>query len=87
MSSLSNAERSAILDKEIRAYVKQGYRVISRTDSTVQLVKPKKFSLIIAIICLLLAVLPFILYVLIYMASSDQTIYLEVNERGKVTRR
>lgn len=84
--ALTTEQRSEILDKEIRGYVKSGFRVISRTDTTAQLVKPKKFSLLIAVICLLLAVFPFIIYLLWYMAAKDKTIYIEVDPNGKIKR-
>ena len=68
----------------IQSYVKQGYIVMSQTDTSAQLVKRKKFSFLIAIIALCLAVFPFILYVLWYMAAKDETLYLVVEANGKV---
>lgn len=41
---LSREARSGILEKEVRKYVRRGYRVTSRTDTTVQLEKPEKFG-------------------------------------------
>jgi len=41
---LSREDRSDILEKEVRKYVRRGYRVTSRTDTTVQLIKPKKWG-------------------------------------------
>ena len=41
---LSREDRSGILEKEVRKYVRRGYRVTSRTDTTVQLEKPEKFG-------------------------------------------
>ena len=41
---LSLEERSAILDVAVMKYVRIGYEVRSRTQTTVQLVKPKEFS-------------------------------------------
>ena len=41
---LSPEDRSDSLEKEVRKYVRRGYRVTSRTDTTVQLVKPEKFG-------------------------------------------
>lgn len=79
-------QRTAILDKEVKSYVKQGYRVLSQTPTSAQLVKPKKFNLLIALICLILAVLPFVLYLLWYLAAKDSTVYLTVDEQGKVKR-
>ena len=41
---LSRENRSDILEKEVRKYVRRGYRVTSRTATTVQLERPKKFG-------------------------------------------
>jgi len=84
---LSTEDRAAVLEREVQNYVKRGFRVMSRTDTTAQLVKPKHFSLIIALICFLLAVFPFILYLLIYMASKDETVYISVDDKGKISRK
>ncbi len=40
----SREDRSGILEREVTKYVKRGYRVISRTDTTVQLARPEKFG-------------------------------------------
>jgi hypothetical protein len=79
--------RRAILQREVERYVGQGYRVVSQTDTTAQLVRPKHFSCLIATICLLLAVLPFVLYLLIYMGSRDSQVYLSVDDSGRLHRR
>lgn len=71
------------LNTIIQAYVGQGYRVTSQTETTAQLVKPKQFSCGLAIVLLLLAVLPFILYVIVYAASKDQTRFIVVLPDGK----
>ena len=41
---LSSEDRSGILEKEGRKYVRRGYRATNRTDTTVQLEKPEKFG-------------------------------------------
>ena len=41
---LSGEDRSGVLEREVRKYVRRGYRVTSRTDTTVQLEKPEKFG-------------------------------------------
>lgn len=79
--------RRNILDKEIQSYVRKGYRVLSQTDTSAQLVKPKKFNLLIAVILLICMVLPFIIYLLMYMAAKDKTVYITVDPQGRVQRR
>jgi len=78
---LTIENRREILQHEINSYVKKGYRVISQTDTTAQLVKPKKFSLFWAIIGIL------IIYLLWYLAKRDKQIYIEVTLTGKVITR
>ena len=77
---LSIEERSEILGREINRYVRQGYRVVSRTDTTAQLVKPKEFSLFWAIIGFLF------LYLLYYLSKKDETLYLEVLPNGQIAK-
>lgn len=80
-------QRRAILDREIQSYVRKGYRVLSQTDTSAQLVKPKKFSLILAVLLLILMVLPFVIYLLMYVAAKDKTVYISIDSDGKVSRR
>ena len=40
----SSEDHSGILEREVTKYIRRGYRVISRTDTTVQLAKPEKFG-------------------------------------------
>lgn len=77
----------AILQAEVSRYVQKGYRVTSQTSRTAQLVKPKKFSVIWAIIWFVLAVLPFIVYLIYYAGKRDQQVYLTVDEQGQITRK
>lgn len=79
-------QRTAILDKEVQSYVKQGYRVLSQTPTSAQLVKPKKFSFLVFIILLILMVLPALLYVLWFAVKKDESVYLTVDDRGKIKR-
>jgi uncharacterized membrane protein len=87
MEGLPIEERREILQAEIRKYVKRGFRVISQTDTTAQLLKPKKLSLFWAIFWFLMLFIPFVIYLLIYMARKDEQVWLEVDPDGKVNRR
>ena len=79
-------ERRAILDKEIRKYVKRGYKVASRTDTSVQLVKPKKFSFLWALLWFLVFGIGLVVYLIYYWAKKDDQLYLEVDDKGKIKR-
>ena len=65
-------ERSAILDAVVMKYARIGYEVRSRTQTTVQLVKPKKFSFIWALVWFLLFGIGLIIYLLYYWASASR---------------
>ena len=80
------ASREALLDREVQKYVRWGYRVVSRTPTTAQLVRPKRFSLILALLGLCLAVVGLVVYVLLYMAARDSQVYLTVDINGKIHR-
>lgn len=87
MPDLPLEARRAILEREIASYIKKGYRVLSQTDTSAQLLKPKRFSLLLAVLLLILMVLPFVIYLLMYLAARDKTVYISVDSQGKVTRR
>ena len=91
-SILPIERRKAILDTETTKYVSRGFRVIARSDTTAQLLKPKQFNLLFALISVVLFVLVapvfiFILYVLYYvLVQKDETVYLQVDESGSIIR-
>lgn len=72
------------LQKEIQRYVKQGYQVISQTSTSAQLVKPKKFSCLIASLSFLLVGIGLIFYLFWYASQKDTILYLQVDESGRV---
>jgi hypothetical protein len=83
---MDESARAAILDKEVQKYIWRGYRVVSRTPTTAQLVKPKQFSIILAILGLIIAVVGLVIYLIIYMAMRDSQVYLTVDENGRIHR-
>jgi hypothetical protein len=80
----SEAQRSAILDEHIANYVRQGYQVAARTPTTCQLIKQKRFNLLIAIILFCLAIFPFVIYMLFYVNKKGGSVYLQVDAGGVV---
>jgi len=84
-SKLSLSERTEKLTREIVKYTNQGYRVVSRTDTSVQLVKPKEpFNFLIALVGLLIVIVGLLIYIIYYFSKSDDAVYLVVSETGKV---
>ncbi len=82
---LSLEARSEILNREIENYVRRGYRVLSRTDTTAQLVKPKVFSCLWFLLWALLLV-GWIFYIAWYLSKRDETVHLEVTPTGRIRR-
>ncbi len=79
------------LDEEIRRRVKQGFQVRNRTTNppTVQMVKPKqptawKVHVVLSILTLGLWLLVWIPWVLITPSRREKSIYLEVDNGGRV---
>ncbi len=52
------------LDPVIAYYVSKGYRVISQTETSAQLVKSKKFSFFWGVFWFLIFIVPFVIYLL-----------------------
>jgi hypothetical protein len=85
VQQLSIQEQSAILDEEVRKYVHRDYRVESRSATTAQMVKPKKFSFFWAFVWFLLFGVGVLIYLFYYYAKKDETAYIEVDGQGKIS--
>jgi hypothetical protein len=77
----------ATLDAKVRRYVRKGYIVQSQTDTSAQLVKPKKFSFLWAFAWFMCFGGGLLVYLLYYWAKRDHTVYLstvtsDVKRRG-----
>ena len=74
----------APLQEHIGWYVRQGYHVVSQTETAAQLVKSKRFSFVWALGWFLLFGIGLIVYLLYYAAKKDKAIYLTVQADGTV---
>ena len=81
---LSIEQRKDILQREIAKYARKGFQVVSQTDTTAQLIKPKSFSCLLAVLLLLIVLLPLVIYLIYYASKIDEAVYLEVDARGGV---
>jgi hypothetical protein len=81
---VSEAERSRALEEEIAQYMHDGFFVKQRSATTAQLVRPKKFSFIWALLWFLLFGIGIIVYLIYYAAKQDEGRYLEVDEYGAI---
>jgi hypothetical protein len=66
------------LTRAIQKYVKAGYRVVSQTPTSAQLVRPRRFSCLAATLWTLLFGIGLIFYLFYYLGKKEDTIYLQV---------
>jgi hypothetical protein len=83
-SPVSEEERSRRLEEELQQYARDGFFVQNRTATTAQLIKPKKFSFIWALLWFLVFGIGILVYLLYYAAKQDEGRYVEVDEYGAV---
>jgi len=67
----------ADLHEAIAFYHSKGYRVISQTPSSAQLVKKKKLNFILSVFLFLFFIVPFIIYLLWYASQKEQLVHLQ----------
>jgi uncharacterized membrane protein YvbJ len=82
---ISEAARSRLLEEAIERFVLRGFFVRLRTSTSAQLVKPKKFSLVWAILWFLLFGVGLLIYVFYYLSKKDEGVYLQVDDYGNIT--
>lgn len=85
--TLTIDQRRDALQREINGYLRRGFRVVSQTDTSAQLTKPKSFSFLWAIIWFLALGVGLIVYILYYMAKKDENVYLTIDETGRIQKR
>lgn len=66
------------LQRFIADFIRQGYQLTTQTETSAQLVKKKKFSFWIGLVTFILAVLPFVIYLLIYLSRPDDVVHLQL---------
>ena len=82
---IPEAERSRLLEEAIGRYVSWGFHVRLRTPTSAQLVKPKQFSFVWALLWFLLFGVGLLVYVFYYAAKKDVGVYLHVDDHGNTT--
>lgn len=82
---LNERGRNEILVQQISRYVEAGWQVQTQTETSANLVMPKKFSFWWALLWFLLGVFPLIIYVIYYANKQDRSMFLTVDEAGNIT--
>ena len=83
MNVLPIEERRKILDQEVNKYITQGWHMVSRTDTAVQLSRDKRASCLLAMLLAIFFILPALLYLLLYRGTEN--LYIEVDDYGRIT--
>ena len=81
-SPVGMSERSRVLEEEVAQYMSDGFFVRQRTETTAQLVKPKKFSFLWALLWFLVFGIGIVVYLIYYAAKRDEGRYVEVDQYG-----
>jgi RNA polymerase subunit RPABC4/transcription elongation factor Spt4 len=76
------AERRQAFEARIAGLVDQGFRIVSRTDTTAQLVRPKTFSFVWATLWFLVCGVGVLVYLFWYAAKSDDVVYVSLDDTG-----
>jgi len=77
-------EPNDVLDAQVQRILAVGYRVMSRTPTTAQLMRPKDFSALWSILWFLLCGVGVLVYIFYYMSKQDSVVHLSVNSDGTV---
>ena len=83
-AEVSLAQRTTALNEAIAHFTAQGFRVVTKSQTSAQLMRPKQFSWLAAILSLLLLGIGFLIYRVYYLGQKDETIFLEVTSDGTV---
>lgn len=77
-NEIINVADQQALDSAVTIYVSKGFIVANRTADSVVMFKKKEFSILMAIIGFVLAVIPLMIYIIIYMCQSDKMVELRI---------
>lgn len=82
--SATPEQQAANLHAAIQQHVAIGFRVVSQTPASAQLLRPKTFSCAIATLSFLVFGVGFLVYIFWYASQKDQIVYLNVEPDGRV---
>lgn len=85
---LSDESKEELLEEEVVRWVRQGYRVQSRTKNSAQLLKPRQWTTIWTVMLvfgLCFYGLGALLVLMIYSFKKDKLVYIKVEDDGEIT--
>lgn len=77
---------STRLDMVIRGHIQNGYRLVTRTDTTAQMVKLKSLNVPLFALLFLLGIVPLLVYLLVFFIRRSEGVYLEIDAYGALHR-
>jgi hypothetical protein len=81
-ATLSLEERRVILEREVSKHTSQGWRVVSRTETSAQLERQTQANGCLGLLLLACFIVPGILYFLLYKGTEG--LYIDVQADGRV---
>lgn len=66
------------VESTIQSFVAQGYAISNRTHDSVTMYKKKEFSVLWAVVGLIVCVLPLLVYLIIYATQNDQMVVIHI---------
>ena len=74
-----------VLEEQIVRYTRRGYRIVHRSKNSVQMVRPKRFSFVWAMVWFFFTLgSGIVVYLAYYLAKTDKTVYIRVEPTGSV---
>jgi hypothetical protein len=71
------------LESAVASYIAQGFVVSNRTPDSVLMFKKKEFSVIWAVVGLVLCALPLLIYLIVYATQSDHMVEIRLGAGGE----
>jgi hypothetical protein len=72
------AYSTAQVEQAVSSYIAQGFMVMNRNPGGVTMFKKKEFSILWAVVGLVLCLLPLLIYLIVYAAQSDQMVEIKL---------
>ena len=66
------------MENAVRSYIAQGFVIANQTTTSTTMMKKKEFSVLWAIVGLVLCILPLLAYLIIYSVQSDQMVEIRL---------
>ncbi len=77
-------ERISPLENAIEPYLREGFRVVSRTETSVQLIKPRRYNPTFGCLGFLTFGVFWVLGLLDFLLQKDRLVYLSLDANGAV---